>query len=178
MNFDLLRNVSSDYNTFCSIAESLEWIAIKEVHEEWVTTYPLGIFVDAYEFPKDYVQYNIESVYVRIILSGMAFSEEWDKDFWNISQEERKKCLAEGAFLYKPYAIVQEMHFIERDWKYLAQKIEYFATLNKIPISKQKQYMDKLQGARVMEIGAYYNDVLYIAIKQDFVLVVFYGFWD
>ena len=70
------------------------------------------------------------------------------------------------------------MHFIERDWKYLAQKIEYFATLNKIPISKQKQYMDKLQGARVMEIGAYYNDVLYIAIKQDFVLVVFCGFWD
>lgn len=178
MDFDLLKKVVSDYNVFCSIAENLEWIKIKEAHENWFRTYPLGIFVDAYEFPEGYVQSNIADAYVRTILSEMAFSEGWDKDFWDIPQEERKRCLTEGILLYKPYAVIQEVRFIERSWEYLAQEIEYFATKNKISVLEQKKYIDKFQGAKVIEIGGWYNDFIYMAMKQNLILIVFCGFWD
>ena len=108
----------------------------------------------------------------------MAFSEGWDKDFWDIPQEERKRCLTEGILLYKPYAVIQEVRFIERSWEYLAQEIEYFATKNKISVLEQKKYIDKFQGAKVIEIGGWYNDFIYMVMKQNLILIVFCGFWD
>ena len=107
-NLTLFKSVVSNYNVFCSIAENIEWIKIKETHKDWFKIYPLGIFVNDYEFPKGYIQNNIVSAYVRTVLCDIAFSEKWDKDFWNIQKKERKRYLTEGILLYKSYAILKE----------------------------------------------------------------------
>ena len=49
-----LRGLLPDYDRFCRIAERLAWQSAKERHEDWRCTYPLGILLDAYEFPRDY----------------------------------------------------------------------------------------------------------------------------
>ncbi len=177
-NLTLFKSVVSNYNVFCSIAENIEWIKIKETHKDWFKIYPLGIFVNDYEFPKGYIQNNIVSAYVRTVLCDIAFSEKWDKDFWNIQKKERKRYLTEGILLYKSYAILKEVRFIERDWEYLACEIEYFATRNKIPVLEQKRYIDKFENAKVIEIGGWCNDFVYMAVKKDFMLIVHCGFWD
>lgn len=171
-----LKKVLSDYNEFCNIAENIEWIDIIEEHENWFKTYPLVIFIDLYEFPNGYIKNNIVSAYVRAVLSSMAFYEEWDKDFWNISQSERKEALTKGESLYKPYAVIPEIHFIQRDWKYIVKEIEYFASQNKIPFSEQKKYINKFENAEVIEIGSRCNDFIYMAIKNDLMLIVECGF--
>lgn len=175
----LLKSVISNYNNFCFVAEKLEWIDIKEKHEDWFRIYPLGIFISVYEFPKGYIQNNIVFAYVRAVLSNIAFFEEWDKDFWNISQKERKEYLTRGILLYKPYAIMKEVRFIERSWKYLAEEIKYFAHRNKVLASEQKQYIDKFKNAKVIEMGGSdAGDFIYMAIKCNFMLIVSCGFWD
>lgn len=175
---DLLKKVVSDYDVFCSIAEKLEWIEIKEEHEDWFKKYPLGIFVDLFAFPEGYIQNNLVDAYVRAVLSSMAFAEQWDKDFWDMPQKERKKALIEGQRLYQSYAIVSELRWIERDWEYLVKEIEYFATRNEIPVSEQKKYIDKLKNAKVIEIGGCCDSSVYIAIKNNLLLMVDCGFWD
>ncbi|MEY8330471.1 hypothetical protein AALB81_14280 [Lachnospiraceae bacterium 48-33] len=47
-----LKDVISDYNRFYSIAQQLEWIEIKEQHQDWYHDYghyyPFGIYVDIF----------------------------------------------------------------------------------------------------------------------------------
>lgn len=178
-NLSLLKKVVSNYNEFCRFAEQLEWINIKEEHENWFRTYPLGIFIDAFEFPKGYLKNNIVSAYIRAVFSSIAFYEEWDKDFWNIPQLERKEILTRGQALYLPYVVVQELRFIERDWKYIVKEIEYFSSQNKISVSEQKKYIERFENAKVIEIGgSYSDDFIYMAIKKDLMLIVSCGVWD
>ncbi|NDO47382.1 hypothetical protein [Clostridium sp. MD294] len=178
-SLNLLKRVVSNYNEFCHFAERLEWIDIKEEHENWFRTYPLGIFIDTFEFPKGYLKNNIVSAYVRAIFSSIAFFEEWDKNFWNIPQLERKEILTKGQALYLPYAVVKELRFIKRDWKYIVKEIEYFSSRNKISALKQKKYIDKFENAKAIEIGgSYSDDFIYMAIKKNLMLIVSCGVWD
>ncbi len=90
-----LKDVISDYDRFFSIAQQLEWIEIKEQHQDWYQDYghyyPFRIYVDIFEFPEEYVQNNIIQAYVRTVFASMAIYEEWeDKDFWNhMTQKQR-----------------------------------------------------------------------------------------
>lgn len=178
-NLSLIKDVISDYNKFCEIAKKIEWLELYEEHEDWWNTYPLGIVFSIYEFPKDYIKNDILSSYVRIILSNIAFSEGWDKNFWDIDEIKREKYLKEGKSLYEPYAITKDIRFIERSFEYLKKEIQYYANANKIDILKQKRYLDKFEDAIVIEIGGCYSgDFEYLVIKDNFISIVYCGVWD
>lgn len=174
-----IKSVISNYEEFCYIAENLDWINIYEKHEDWTNTYPLGICISIFEFPKKYIENNIKETYVRTILSSIAFNEEWDKDFWDISKLERKKYLTNGKFLYESYATIKDIRLIERTFEHLENEITYFATKNKIPISKQNEYINKLKDAKIIEIGGCYSgDYTYMVIKDNFISIIECGIWD
>lgn len=173
-----LKSIVKDYDKFCYIAERLAWIDIEEQHERY-GTYPLGIILDMYEFPQGYIQDNFVCAYVRACLSGMAFCEEWDRNFWDIPQAERRHCLTKGRMLYEPYATIENIRFIERDWNYLAGEIGYFAREDDVSMMGQIKYMDRFENAEVLELGGdYASDYMYLAIKQNLMLVVSCGYWD
>ncbi len=175
---DGLKNVVTSYDAFCHIAERLAWIETEEQHENR-GSYPLGIFLDMYEFPQGYIQGNIAYAYVRACLSGMAFCEEWDRDFWDIPLDERKQCLTKGRWLYESYAIVKDARFIERDWNYLIREIELFSHEKGISKSDRRRYTDRFENAEVLELGgAYQSDYIYLAVERNRMLMVSCGFWD
>ncbi len=175
-----LRGLLPDYDRFCRIAERLAWQSAKERHEDWRCTYPLGILLDAYEFPRDYILlHHAADVYVQSVLSGMAYAEGWGPDFWDIPQAERTRCLAQGKALYQAYAVFREVRLIKRDWAYLAEEIQFFANVNKIPVSQQKRYLDRFENAKVIELGGSDGgDAVYWAVKRSALLVVSCGCWD
>lgn len=175
---DGLINVVTRYDEFCHIAEQLAWIEIGEQHENQ-HSYPLGITLDMYEFPQEYIQSNIAVAYVRACLSGMAFCEEWDRNFWDIPHTERKQYLTKGRWLYEPYAIVGDARFVERDWNYLIGEIEFFACEKGNSVPKWRRYTNRFENAEVLELGgAYQGDYIYLAVEQNLMLVVSCGFWD
>nr|WP_308743129.1 hypothetical protein [uncultured Anaerocolumna sp.] len=49
-----LTEIVNNYATFCNVAVSMEWIEIKEKHEDWCRNYPIGIIMDLYCFPEGY----------------------------------------------------------------------------------------------------------------------------
>ncbi|MCI8810119.1 MAG: hypothetical protein HFF84_08325 [Oscillibacter sp.] len=175
-----LRGLLADYGAFCRIAEGLTWQDAEERHEDWFRTYPLGIRLDAYEFPRGYIiLHHAAEAYVQSVLSGMAHAEEWEPGFWDIPPAERTCCLAQGKKLYQAYAIFREVRLIKRDWAYLAEEIQFFANVNKIPVSQQKRYLDRFENAKVIELGGSDGgDAVYWAVKRSALLVVSCGCWD
>lgn len=175
-----LKEIMLDYDTFCHTAEKLEWLDIEEQHDNWFRSYPLGIQLDAYMFPRDYIiLHHIADVYTRAVLSSMAYYEEWEPKFWDMPRVERKRCLTEGKMLYKNYAVFRELRLVERNWDYLVNEIKYFAGENKVPVSEQKRYLDRFENAKVIELGGCYaGDFSYWAIKRNILLVVSCGCWD
>jgi len=177
-DLSMLKLIVSDYDRFCCIAEKLEWIDIKEQYEDWHDC-EFGICLDIFEFPEGYIQKNMLQAYVRTVLSGMAFYEEWEKDFWKISESERKECLTKGRALYEAYAIPKEVRFIRRDWQYFVKEIEFFANRNQIPVSKQRAYINKFENAEVIEIGGCYSsDYEYLVMKDNLISIASCGIWD
>ncbi len=175
----VLKDLITNYEKFCHVAVGLEWIKIEAEYNDWFKVYPMGINIGIFGFPEGYVQNNFANAYVRAVLSGIAFYEEWDKDFFDIPQSGRKKCLDSGGKLYEEYAIPSELRFIKRDWEYLAKEIRFFAGLNKIPLKEQENIISKIQGAEVIETGgSYYADYEYVAVKGDTVIMVCCGLWD
>jgi len=176
-----LEKIIQDYDAFSLSAERLKWLDIKEQHENWFRSYPLGILLDVFEFPQDYnILHHITDVYTRTVLSNMAYYEEWEGNFWDTtSWEERRNCLTKGEKLYKNYATFRELRLIERDWPYLVKEITYFANENKIPPRDQKKYLDQFENAKVIELGgAYIGDADYWAIKRNSLMIVSCGCWD
>ena len=177
-----LERIIRDYTVFSCIAERLEWFALEERHEDWYKpqAYPLGIQLDAFLFPENYIiLHHIEDVYARVILSTIAYYEEWPSSFWDIPQSERKYCLQKGRKLYESYSTFRDIRLIRRDWSYLTREIKYFADINKVPDSHQNHYLKRFENAKVIELGgAYIGDASYWAIKRNTLLSVSCGCWD
>ena len=49
--------------------------------------------MDLVHFPKEYVETNFLEAFVRTALCAIAAANKWDKAFFALSKEERKKCL-------------------------------------------------------------------------------------
>ena len=88
-------------------AVALPWPEIEEWHEARFG--PYGLIPDLYQFPAGRLQRDAAGNYVRAVLSAMAFSEEWDPDFWQISREERRRCLTLGRSIYEGYTVVRDL---------------------------------------------------------------------
>lgn len=173
-----LKNIVSNYDVFCLVAKNIEWISIKSHYDDWFYC-ALGMYLYTFEFPQEYIQNHPAQAYVRALFSRMAFDEEWDNDFWDIPQMERTFYLKKGSSFYKSYAIPKQLRLIKRDWNYLANEIKDFAQINNIPFSKQKPYIEQFENAAVIEIGgAYHGDSEYLAIKDNYMLMVNCGCWD
>lgn len=174
---NLLRETASDYRAFCEAAETLVWGAAEERHDVFRTG-ALGIILDCLEFPPGYVEENLVSAYARTVLSGMAWAEEWDRDFWDIPRRERRRCLTEGADLYRGYAVAREVRLIRRSWEHLAGEMEFFAQDHWRELN-ERGYPDRMAGGAVVEIGGSYSmDYVYFAVKEDRTLLVSCGCWD
>ena len=176
-----LKSVIQNYEVFACFAEKLEWPDVKEQHEDWWRrSDPIGIQLHVFEFPEDYViLHHIEDVYAGVVLSIMAYFEEWGPRFWDIPQAERKQCLEQGIDLYGNYAMFKELRLISREWDYLVGEINFFADQNRVPVSSRKKYLDWFENAKVIELGGYYaGDTTYWAIKRNALMVADCGCWD
>lgn len=179
----LLKESVLYYEGFCRIAVELEWFELHIQHEDWYNAYshcyPLGVSLDVFTFSGSYVQSHLPESYVRAVLSSMAIYEEWDRDFWNMPQAQRRTCLLQGRELYEQYAIPKELRLIGREWKYLEKEIKFFADSNQVPEPKQKEIFDRFSDASVIELGGSYSgDYEYLAVKGDQLMLVSCGYWD
>lgn len=172
---EALRAAASDYESFCAVAEGLAWVDVREWHST-VQNRALGAALDMLEFPSGYLGEHLAEGYVRTLLSGMAFSEEWERDFWNIPRAERKRCLTLGRQMYEGYAVVRELRLASRTWDHLARELAFFASDSQKELEK---YFDRMAGGTVVEIGgSYYDDYVYFSVKGESGLLVSCGIWD
>ncbi len=180
MSMDLanaLKQAAVSYEAFSTIAEVLPWPEIEERHESHFGPNALGLILDLYRFPPDYLQRDTAEAYVRAILSAMAFSEEWDPDFWQISLEERTRRLTLGRSIYEGYAIVRNPRMQTRDWEYLTGEATFFGGGS--PPDIWEACSSHLERADVLEIGGSYGaDYIYLAVKDNWLLLVSCGVWD
>lgn len=178
-----LSEIVNNFELFKETAENIEWLDIEEYHEDWFKKYPLGISVDVCRFPKGYVEKNFKDAYVRCILSSMAYFERLDKDFWNISKEERSYCLADKAEnkinWYKQCTTYKELRLKPVSNDYFVKEVKYFSGENGIEPEKQAEYLKYAENAVVIEIGGCYaGDYSYIAVQGDNIFTVDCGIWD
>ena len=172
---DALRAVVSDYADFRAVAERLPWVDVRERHSTFQSR-ALGAVLDLLEFPPGYLGAHLVEGYVRALLSGMAVSEEWERDFWDIPRGERARCLTLGRQMYEQYAIVRELRLASRTWDHLARELAFFAPDGQ---EELEGYLDCMAGGAVVEIGgSYYSDYVYFAVKGDRGLLVSCGDWD
>ncbi len=173
----------TNYEECKESAIKLEWISIEEEHVDWYKNYPLGIMVDVLRFPKDYVSTNLKNTYIRCILSIMAYNEEWEQDFWNISEEKRHSYLkaseANNQNVYRTYFGFRELRLKQITSNFLVQEIQYYARSNNIAEIEIKKYSDLIENALCIELGgSYAGDHTYLAIKEDMMVFVACGVWD
>lgn len=178
-----LSEMVNNFESFKEIAENIEWIDIKEYHDDWSKVYPFGAIVDVCCFPKGYVTNSFKEAYVRCVLSTMAYFEKWDKNFWDISKEERAYCLADKAEnninLYKTYTTYHELRLKPISKDTFIKEVRYFADKNGIDYEKQMEFLKYAENAAIIEIGgSYAGDFAYIAVQGDNILMVDCGIWD
>ena len=172
---DALRAAVSDYAGFRAIAEGLVWVDVREWHSSFQSR-ALGAALDMLEFPPGYLGKHLAEGYVRTLLSGMAFSEAWERGFWDIPRVERERRLTLGRRMYEQYAIVRELRLAGRTWDHLVRELAFFAPGGQ---EELKEYFDPMAGGAVVEIGgSYYSDFVYFAVKGDRGLLVSCGVWD
>lgn len=190
----LLESIVSNYDSFCDVAEQLEWLDIHVWHDDYGNNNPFGVHFNAIEFPEEYlIIYSIADAYVLAILSDTAFYKKWysffydvypckgwNRDFWDIPCDQRKNYLIEGRTLYEGLATMKEPLFIMRDWAYLASEIKFFAGVDNITtISKYAKYLNQFENAKVIEIdGCKRVYDVYLAMKRNRMLLVTCGYWQ
>lgn len=176
-----LHELIGNYNRFAQIAIKIPWFPVKEEHEDWFHTYPCGICIDLVHFPPKYVNKHFREAFVRTSLCAIGASEEWDKEFWNIPFEERKKCLygKHSQFLYDNYINFKDVRLQLHTEEYLQKKVSWFAEKNGITPEIQKKYFAYIHHAIIVELGgSYTSDYTYLVVKEDTILLIDCGIWD
>lgn len=176
IDFEQIKQVLTDYSLFCAVAKDLEWLDIPTQYKYWCPCYPLGIDWCSFCFPKQYLKENVKQAFVQAYLSRVAFYEEWEQDFWNISKSDRKHCLEKGKALYAP---PKELRLLVQEHTEFCKQIKYFLNYNAISKAEQDHFFALLKGADVFEIGGYYSgDFEYLAVNGDMLFLIACGFWD
>lgn len=132
-------------------------------------------------FPQGYVETNFSEAFVRAVLSAIGFGEEWDKDYWDISPTERKKCLYStySEACYGGYINFKEKRLLERSAEYLRKEVNWFAGENGISLEEQETYWGYFKNAIILELGGSYSgDHTFLVVKEDTILLIDCGIWD
>lgn len=177
-----LNELIGNYNKFAQIAVEIPWFLVEEVHADWQKprTY-LGFTVDLVHFPKGYVEQNFKEAYVRAALCSVIHSEEWERDCFNISREERMKCFCaeHSEEMYSEYVDFKETRLFIRDEEYLKKEINFFAGENGFSLDEQEKYLSYAQNAVIIELGGCYSgDYVYLVVKDDSIMLISCGVWD
>ncbi len=176
-----LNSIIGNYKNFAQIAMEIPWFPVEEQHENWFKTYPLGIYVNLVHFPKGYVGTHFCEAFVRTALCAIAAGEEWDKEFWDISIEERKECLygEKSEMLYGCYVNFRDVRLQVCTEEHLRKEINWFAGENGISIEEQEKYLAYAKDATILELGGCYSgDYTYLVVEGDTLLLIDCGIWD
>lgn len=178
-----LSGFLNSYEAYKERAIKLEWIEVKEEHVDWSKKYPLGIMIDVLQFPKDYVGNNFTDAYVRGILSSMAYFEEWDANFWNMKEGERRKvfhiCEQHKSDVYRTYFELRELRLKSITSEFLIGELEYFSKENGATEGEIHKYSEMIRNAICIELGGCYaGDYNYLAVWNDVLIFINCGVWD
>lgn len=176
-----LNTIMGNYEKFVEIAVELPWFPVEEQHDDWCNTYPLGILADMVHFPKGYVETNFLEAFVRAEICAIAYADKWDKDFFDISKEERKKCLCSerAKLLYGGIVNYNYLRLETRTEEYLCGQVNYYAGENGISLEEQEKYLAYVKDATILELGGCYcGDFSYLVVKGDTLLLIDCGIWD
>ncbi len=177
-----LNELMGNYERFAQIAVEIPWIQVEEEHESASKpgTY-WGFIVDLVHFPEGYVEQNFKEAYVRAVLCSVIDSEEWDKDCFDIPQEERRKCFCNthSEEMYDGYVNFKEKRLLIRDEEYLRKEINCFAGANDVSLDEQEKYLSYARDAIIVELGGGYSaDFTYLVVKDDYIMFIDCGVWD
>jgi hypothetical protein len=113
----------------------------------------------------------------------LAFQEEWDKDFFDISKEQRtayiKNAEASRMNPYKDICTWKELRLNSVTSGFLKEKVLEFAVRNGFPDKEHNKILSYLESASIVEIGGcYVGDSDYIAVGKNHIIMISCGIWD
>ena len=178
-----LKEIVNQYRLFKETAIHMKWIDIREEHFDWYRKYPIGMFVNVYEFPVNYLEIHFRDAFVRCCISELAFQEEWDKNFFDTSEAQRtlyiKNAEACGLNPYQDICTWKELRLKSVTADILKGKVREYASRNEIPNEEQNKILSYLEYTFVIEIGGCYaGDSNYIAVGKDRIIMISCGIWD
>lgn len=178
-----LKGIVNQYPLFKETAIQLKWIDIREKRFNWHRKYPLGMTACIYEFPEEYIDVNFKDAFVRCHISELAFQEEWDRDFFDVSEAKRaayiKSAEASGSNPYQDICTWKELRLKPVTAFLFKAKVREYADRNGIPYEEQNEILSCLEEMTIAEIGGCYaGDSDYIAVGKDCIIMISCGIWD
>lgn len=179
MYIDILKKIVNNYKYYKDIAINLEWIKADSKYYDWYKKYPIGMFANIINFPENYVKNNFERAYVQTVLTGMAWSEEWEQDFWNIPFSERLKYMIQAENFYAGYMTYRELRMKPVTEEHLINEIRWHASYDSVSESEINSVVSYVIGAENIELGgSYSSDHTFISIKNNSIMITDCGIWD
>ena len=174
----ILKNVVNNYEEYKEIAVPLKWI--DSVSNYYYTSRnETHMHLYTIEFPTGYLKNNFGDAFVQAVLTVMAYTEEFEQNFWKeISIEERKVILNKASRFYGEYICFDRLEMKEMTYGELVQEVfSWFprADIEKGPnISKEvKKVLDMFSGADAVWIGGMDQlDENWIAVYADTILLI------
>ncbi|MBD5087354.1 MAG: hypothetical protein HDT30_00865 [Clostridiales bacterium] len=173
-----LSGIVNHNDIFKTIAINMNWIGIDEIHEDWYWNYPIGIMIDLYHFPIGYVEKYFKECYVQCRLAEIAYYEQWERDYFNVSKKEREEQM-KYTYIYRYVNTYKDLRLAPISCEELKKEIEFYAAMNGVTKEEQKRFYTYIEGAGIVDIGGCYGgEHYYIAVQQDTILTVDCGIWD
>ena len=100
-----LKSIINHYDMYKKIAVPLKWEETRTAYCD-ASQYRREIYLRLYtvQFRKGYLQTNFAEAFVQTMLTMMAYTEEWELDFWaHITPEERLNNLVKGQSFFSEY---------------------------------------------------------------------------
>lgn len=106
-----LQSIINHYDKYKEIAVPLQWAETQTAYCD-ASCYGHEIYLGLYEvrFRKGYLQTHFSEAFVQMMLTMLAYSEEWEPDRWaHIPPEERLNNMIKGEAFYREYLCFEKL---------------------------------------------------------------------
>lgn len=177
----VFEKIINNYDEYMRTATYLEWVD-NVIHNIVISKYESSIHFCMIEFPVGYLENHFQEAFVQLMLSVMAYNEEFDLNFWkDFSYKQRNDILNTASTFYREYISIHQCEIKEMTYHEFEDDIySWFPKqlMETVPdkVREAKEILELFLDAEAVWLGG--NgcvDENWIAVCEDRILYVNFG---